>query len=113
MRALDLLWLLLTLPGLLATWLLFRERLRIYRLARRHSLDERDWELACHDLRREGMRVGKQILLTAGVCVGLWGRVAWVFETRSVIFVAVAMTLLAVSVYDLSYTRRARQFPLP
>jgi hypothetical protein len=112
MANLDIVWMSLTLPGLLATGLLFRQRLRIYRLARRHSKDVGDWELACHDLRREGLRVIKQVLLTAGVWLVLWGRVPWVFEVRSAILGVVALLLLAVSIYDLMYTKKVGRLPL-
>jgi hypothetical protein len=112
MRGLNLLWLALSLPGIAATGLLFRERRRIYRLAREYSTDPRDWAMACHDLRREGLRVVKQLLLTGGVWLVLWGRVPWVFEARSAILVAVGLLLLAVSIYDLRYTRAVGKLPL-
>jgi hypothetical protein len=111
-RNLDLVWMSLSLPGLAATGLLFRQRLRIYRLARRHSKDEGDWDLACHDLRREGLRVIQHVMLTAGVWLVLGGRVPWVFEARSAVLVAVGLLLLAVSIYDLMYTRAVGRLPV-
>lgn len=110
MRGIDLIWVLLALPGMVETFRLMLAAGETYRIARANSTDPRDWELACHDLWTERVRVVKQVLILAGVCLSFVNLPdAWRIESRNLAFVLLGLLLLANSERDLWFRRRVRR----
>ena len=110
MRATHVIWLLLALPGVVETFRLLLAARRTYRAARQLSTDPRDWDIACHDLWTERVRLAKQLLCTAGVCLSFVNLPeAWRVESRNLVFVALGLLLLLNSERDLAFRRRVRR----
>lgn len=99
MRAIDLIWLAMTLPGLVATAALLAKRWRTCRDALLYSKDREDWRLARHVRNTEVVRLVKQVLLTAAVLALITGRV----PVALALVAAVSLLLLYNSAADLRY----------
>jgi len=114
MTLLRLTWLALTLPGIVETFRLMLAARRTYRVARANSTDPVDWELACHVIWTEGVRLVKQLLVLVGVCLSFI-EIAdpWRVESRNAVFVAVSLLLLLNSERDLAFRRKLRRAELP
>jgi len=105
---LRLTWLGLTLPGIVETFRVLLATRRTYRVARVNSTDPRDWELACHVIWTEGVRLVKQLLALAGVAMTYLPE-PWRVESRNAAFVAISLLLLLNSERDLAFRRKLRR----
>ena len=111
MRGIHILWTTLAALGTIETFRLLLAAARTCRLTRAaHSRDPRYLELACHDLWTERVRLAKQLLVLAGVCLSFVPLAEpYRVESRNLVFVLIGLLLLVNSERDLWLRRQARR----